>query len=378
MRIAVNARTLDKYSPDGVGRFTYETLQQVVSQHPEHEFFFLYDGVVPREYTFAGNVSSQRVPYGARGPLMWKHWFDYQIPKVLDKIGAGAFLSTDGFLSLTTEVPQHLLIHDLCFVHNPQELTWRRRWYFEKVFVKFPAKARRIATVSEYSRRDISKTFGIDVKDIDVVYNGVSLIFSPLSEAEKTIIKTKYTNGCDYFVFAGSLIQSRKNLARLLKAFDKFKNYARSDFKLVIVGNNSLMSVEVRTTIREMNHGGDVTFTGQVGLEELRNIVGSAFALTFVPYFEGFGLPILEAMSCHVPVITSETTSLPEVGGDAAMYVDPFSIDSIKNAMVFIHESEDLRERLVEKGAMQCKKFTWDRTASLYWNSVARFLDTVK
>jgi glycosyltransferase involved in cell wall biosynthesis len=162
-----------------------------------------------------------------------------------------------------------------------------------------------------------------------------------------------------------------------LKAFDKFKNTARSDFKLMIVGNTSLMGHDVRSAIREMNHGADVCFTGQLGLQELHSVMGAAFALTYVPYFEGFGLPIIEAMSCNVPVITSETTSLPEVASDAAIYVDPFSVDSIKNAMIFIHESEDLRARLVEKGSMQCRKFSWDKTADKYWNSVSKFIGTL-
>jgi glycosyltransferase involved in cell wall biosynthesis len=377
MRIAVNARTLDKNSPDGVGRFTFETMHQVVTKHTEHQFYFLFDRPVPKEYSYGSNVVPIHVPFGAHGPFMWRYWFDYRVPTILKQVQADVFLSTDGLLSLATNVPQHLVIHDLCFVHNPQELSWRRRWYYQNVFVKFPSKAKRIATVSEYSRQDISKTFNVNERDIDVVYNGISSVFTPLSEAEKTIIKTKYTNGCDFFVFVGSLVQSRKNLSRLLKAFDKFKNYARSDFKLVIVGNTSLMSREVKDTIGDMDHGADISFTGQVGLQELRNIVGSAFALTYVPYFEGFGLPILEALSCGVPVITSETTSLPEVGGDAAMYVDPFSIDSIKNAMVFIYESEELRERLLEKGLMQCRKFTWERTADRYWGSVSKFLETI-
>ena len=158
----------------------------------------------------------------------------------------------------------------------------------------------------------------------------------------------------------------------MVQAFDKFKNHARTDFKLVIVGEKSKIYKEAQLALDEMKHYTDISFTGRLQQDELRNVIGAAFALTFVPYFEGFGLPILEAMACEVPVITSETTSMPEVGGDAAVYVDPFSINSIKNAMLFLSESEDLRNRLIEKGRLQAKKFTWEKTSTLYWESIQK------
>lgn len=372
MKIAVNARSLVKGQLDGVGRFAYESLKLITQKHPEHEFFFFFDRRFSYEFVFSPNIKPISLPPANIGPWTWKLWFDYQIPKALDKIKADIFVSPDGFLSLKTELPQHLVMHDISFVHNPQDFKPRRRRYFENTYPLFPSKATRIATVSEYSLNDISKTFKLPHDSIDVVYNGVSTVFTPLTDAEQTIVKTKYTQGCDFFVFVGTVSQPRKNLARLLRAFDKFKRNARSDYKLVIVGNQSNMCAEAKQSFNEIKFNTDVCFTGRLELKELRDLIGASFGMLYVPYFEGFGLPILEAMSCHVPVITSETTSMPEVGGDAAMYVDPFSVDSIKNAMVFLDESDGLRERLIQKGALQCKKFSWDKTADAYWNSIMK------
>jgi glycosyltransferase involved in cell wall biosynthesis len=118
----------------------------------------------------------------------------------------------------------------------------------------------------------------------------------------------------------------------------------------------------------------DVVFTGRVSTEELRDIFGAALALTFVPFFEGFGIPVVEAMSAGVPVICSNTTSIPEVGGNAVLYADPMKTGQITDAMIQLVQDEELRKSLIEKGFKQKEKFSWDQTASLLWASINRTL----
>jgi glycosyltransferase involved in cell wall biosynthesis len=122
----------------------------------------------------------------------------------------------------------------------------------------------------------------------------------------------------------------------------------------------------------QMDYKNDVIFTGRVTTEKLQKIMGAALSLVFVPFFEGFGIPVVEAMSAGVPVICSNTTSLPEVGGDAVLYVDPFNIDQITYAMARIADEPELRKMMISKGFKQKKKFSWDQTSRLLWNSIER------
>jgi glycosyltransferase involved in cell wall biosynthesis len=131
---------------------------------------------------------------------------------------------------------------------------------------------------------------------------------------------------------------------------------------------------EIFETYENMRFKNDVVFTGRVLTSELHQIFGGALALTFVPYFEGFGIPVVEAMSAGVPVICSNTTSIPEVGGSAVLYADPCKIEQITEAMIKMADSKELRDELVVKGMVQKNKFSWDETARLLWMSVERAL----
>ena len=183
--------------------------------------------------------------------------------------------------------------------------------------------------------------------------------------------KQQYTSGCEYFVFVGAL-HPRKNISRLFQAFDSFKTKQKNNVKLVIVGEKYYWTSEIKMTYLKMKHKEDVVFTGRLSQVELRKVIASALALTYVPYFEGFGIPILEAFNCDVPVITSNVTSMPEVAGDAALLVDPFSVDSIEKAMSSIFSNQTLRNELIQKGRKRKLDFDWDKTASALWESVMK------
>jgi glycosyltransferase involved in cell wall biosynthesis len=268
-------------------------------------------------------------------------------------------------------VPQLAVIHDINFVHRPEDLPWLIAKYYNYFFPKFARIAKRIATVSFYSKEDIARSFKIDYDKIDVVYDGINQIFEPLLEKEKTKIRKKYTGGSEYFLFVGAL-HPRKNVSGLLKAFDDFKSETNNDIKLVIVGGEMHKTGDIFETFENMRFKGDVVFTGRVSTDELHDIVGAATALTFVPFFEGFGIPVVEAMSAGVPVICSNTTSMPEVGGNAAVYADPMKIDQITEAMIKLATDKELRQELIKKGFEQKNKFSWDETAHLLWQSVKK------
>ena len=190
-------------------------------------------------------------------------WFEFQIPRVLKKYKADIFLSPDGYLSLRTKVPQLAVIHDINFVHRPEDLPWLIAKYYNYFFPKFAQIAKRIATVSFYSKEDITRSFKVDYDKIDVVYDGINQIFEPLTDEEKSKVKQKYTGGADYFLFVGAL-HPRKNISGLLKAFDAFKSVNENDVKLVVVGGEMHKTGDIFYTYENMRSKDDVIFTGHV------------------------------------------------------------------------------------------------------------------
>jgi len=369
MIIAVNTRLLIKGKLEGIGWFAMETLSRITRNHPEHQFLFIFDRPFAREFIFAGNVTPIVLSPPTRHPFLWYIWFELQIPRILKKHKADLFFSPDGYLSLNTRIPQLAAIHDINFAHRPKDLPWLKAKYYNYFFPKFARKAQRIVTVSDYSKADLQQTYAIDGNKIDVVYNGVNTAYTPISRAEKVKAKTRHSGGKDYFLFIGSL-HPRKNICGLLRAYDAFRSSVESDTKLLIVGESMFKTNDIKQTYETMQHKNDVVFTGRLGNEELHQVLGASLALTFVPFFEGFGIPVIEAMSAGVPVICSDTTSLPEVGGEAVLYADPFSVDQITDAMIRIFQEEDLRRSLIKKGFAQKEKFSWDKTAALLWESM--------
>lgn len=134
------------------------------------------------------------------------------------------------------------------------------------------------------------------------------------------------------------------------------------------------MNKEIEDAYNLSPYRNDIVFTGWLPFDDLTKVMASAFALIYPSHFEGFGIPMLEAMYCDVPVIASHSTSMPEVAGNAALYVDPQSIDSIKSAMLKLYNDESLRIQLIDKARIQRAKFTWDKTASLLWQSIEKCL----
>ncbi len=373
MRIAVNTRLLIKDKLGGIGFFTCQTLKRITRAHPEHTFYFIFDRDWDSEFIFSNNIIPVKLKPPARHPILWHIWFQYNIPRLFKKIKPDIFLSPDGFISLHTNVPSLAVIHDINFLHFPQDLPFFARKYYLKYFPLFAKKAQRISTVSRYSKTDLIKNYDVAPEKIDVVYNGVDDIFKPLTEVEQNKIRKKYSEGNPFFIFIGSLLP-RKNLPRLFKAFDLFKQQTKSPHKLILIGDPMHSFREIDQTFSTMKFKKDVLFIGRVTRNETALLLASSRALLFVSYFEGFGIPLIEAFRSEVPVLAGNQTSLPEIGGNAALYVDPFSIQSIKEGMVEIDQNKLLREQLVSKGEIQGGKYTWDKSADHLWKSIEETL----
>jgi len=373
LNIAVNTRLLLKGKLEGIGWYTFETFRRITISHPEHQFFFIFDRPYDNSFIFSDNVYPIIAKPKARHPFLFYWWFEKVIPKILKKIKADIFISPDGYLSLKTDVKSLAVIHDINFMHYPKDFPFLIRKYYHHFFPRFAQRAKRIVTVSEFSRHDISKTFGIHPDKIGLSYNGANSIYKPISNQEKEEIKKNITTGNDYFLFVGAL-SPRKNVARLLCAFEQFRNKTQSAIKLVIVGEKMFKTHDIKNAYRQSKFKNDIIFTGRLLPEELRKFYAASLALVFVPYFEGFGIPIAEAMYCETAVITANVTSMPEVAGDAALYADPFSVDSIADAMYKMYSDPELRTSLIEKGKIQKNLFSWDKTAEDLWKNIEKVM----
>lgn len=371
MTIAVNTRFLLNDYLEGYGYFIYETFKRITAAHPEHEFVFVFDRPFDKRFVFGANVKPVVTGPPARHPLLWKLWYDIKLPAVLRKYKADVLVSCDGFCSLVTKIPQCLVVHDLAFLHYPSFNKKSHLSFYKRNTPKFLAKAKSVATVSEFSKKDILAAYNADPEKIDVVYSASKEIFSPVSDEDKAATKNKYTGGKEYFVYAGA-IHPRKNLMNLLKAFSVFKKRMQSNMKLVLAGRLAWKYESFSENLKSYKYRGDVILTGYVPEEELVKIIGSAYGLVYPSLLEGFGVPVLEAMQCDVPVITSSASSMQEIAGEAALYVAPDDHTDIADKMMLLYKDEKLRNELIRKGQLVAKQYSWDKTAALLWQSILK------
>ena len=370
MIIAVNTRLLLSHRMEGIARYIYETTRRMVAAHPEHQFHFFFDRPYDRQFIFSDNVTAHTISPPARHPLLWYWWYEVAIPRKLKEIKADVFLSGNMYMSLATDVPTVMVSHDLNYEHAPENIPWSARKFLLRYSPLYHKKATQLIAVSEATKQDIIKTYNIPPEKIRVAHNSAPDGFKKLEEKEKIAIRRKWTEGLPYFVYVGSL-RPRKNVSNLLKAYEAYKKQTNSKHKLVIYGRAAYKTKEITDILIKMSCKEDVIFLANE-TATVPEIVGAAEAMCFVSLFEGFGIPILEAFMCDVPVITSTSSSMPEVGGDAALLVDPYDINGIANAMDRVVSEEDLAEGMVERGRMQLKHFSWEKSAAIIWEEVER------
>ena len=371
MRIAVNTRMLRPRKMEGIGYFTFETMQRITIKHPEHEFIFIFDRKFDPAFIFSDNIQPVIISPPARHPILWYIWYEWSLPQLFRKIRPEIFIGTDGYLSLNSKVPSIAVIHDLNFEHYPKDLPFFNRSFYRYYFPKYAEYARRIVAVSEFTKNDIVNSYHINPRKIDVVYNGAGENFKPIKEDAAIKIRERFSNGKPYFLFVGALHQ-RKNIANLLRAFDDFKKTVSSPLQLILTGQKRWWTKEMEDVYNAMSFKNEVIFTGRVSEDELQKITASAFALTYVSVFEGFGIPIIESMRCNVPVITSNVTSMPEIAGNAALFCDPFSCLSIRDAMLKMYNDSAFRNSLIEKGRIRQSYFSWQKSADELWKSIEK------
>lgn len=369
MTIAINCWILRNKKLDGIGYFTVNTVANLIKQHPEVQFQILCDKKFTEDYFDFPNVTKHKIFPALRHPVLYVIYMELVLPFFLWKHKPDLMVSMDSFLSLISGCKQIPIIYDINFEHKPEDIALKNRIYYRFFTKRFARKAKRIATISEYSKKDIADFYKIDAELIDNVSCGINSNFSPLSKEEVIVVREKWSDGKPYFFFVGSM-HPRKNIKRLIDGFNLFKERSQSDFKLVLSGSLLWQKTDIEDSYINSHYKDDIIFTGRLSDEDLQKVLGAAYALSFVPIFEGFGLPIVEAFQSGVPVICSNVTSMPEVAGDAALMVDPFNIESIAEGMSNLANNEHFRNELIDKGHLQKKLFSWSRTAELLWDCI--------
>ena len=272
-------------------------------------------------------------------------------------------LHTQYFVPFLCPCDTFCTIHDICFEHFDDIFT-KGEYIRQKLLIPYAARhSKKIFTVSEYSKKDIIEHYRIPEKNIVVTYNGVGKEFRILSESELNIVglKEKFGIRSDGYVLSVCNLQPRKNLIRLIKAFIRLKKEYGGDEQLVIVGKKAWMYNEIIS--EAMQSSKDIVFTDYVSNEDLIRLYNGASCFVYPSFFEGFGIPPLEAMACGTPVAVSNNTSLPEVVGTAGIYFNPFSVEEIMAAIKRLLDDEELRQCLIQRGLERSKEFSWKEAA---------------
>jgi len=258
-------------------------------------------------------------------------------------------------------------IHDLAFEHHPETFN-RRSWMQLRLTVRWTARrSAQIVTISEYSRRDISKTYGIASDLITVTPVAASKTFERVTgETELERVRETYGIEGDY-IFSLCAIQPRKNLVRLIEAYSLLRRIQPEGKlpQLVLAGKRAWLDNETMRAAQRDEVSANIRFTGYVADEHLSALYSGATCFVYPSYFEGFGLPVLEAMKCGTPVIAGNRTSIPEVAGEAALLFDPFDVNSLVEALKRILNDSQYRATLSAKGLQRASEFSWQTTARL-------------
>ena len=285
-----------------------------------------------------------------------------QYCKLMSKYPQYVFHSPNFHLALMSN-KSVVTIHDLSVLRHPECHPEDRTDFWSKEIYKVAERATKIITVSEFQKQEIIELLGVDADKIHVVYLGVESKFRPYNQEDSQDVLQKYGLEYKQYSLVVSTIEPRKNFIRLLKAFEQLPKSMRRSYPLAVVGDKGWMSGEIHKVITGLIEKKEAVRLGYVDEADLPYLYASAAVFLYPSIYEGFGLPVLEAMASGTPVLTSNTSSLPEVAGEGCLLIDPYSIEDITTAWQNILGDLALREELSEAGIIQAKKFSWQRCA---------------
>jgi glycosyltransferase involved in cell wall biosynthesis len=384
MRIGIDVTSAVRQGA-GIGRFTRELVRAFLALEggmgmPSHHFvLFAATGGMPRR-TWESRLAYIIQPAVACHlkleicnlkflPDDWLHrlWHRARLPIPIEAMTGRVDLFHEPDFVLPPTLPRTrtvLTVHDLTFIRDPESAFPRLRRYLNRVVPQSVSRATHVLADSAATKSDLIELFGTPAEKVTVLYGGVDARFVPVREPERlAAVRAKYGIGDEPFILGIGTLQPRKNYRRLIQAFAHVK-YQTSNIKLVIVGGKGWMYDDIFSGVKRLGLEGHVLFPGFVDDDDLPALYSAAEVLAYPSIYEGFGLPLLEAMACGTPVVTSITSSLPELAGDAALLIEPTEVEAIAAAMCRLLQDADLRRRLVVAGFEQIRKFAWEKAAA--------------
>ena len=361
MLIGIDASRAATTQPTGTETYSQHLIRALIDLAPDHHFrLYFNQAPLPDQFT-AAHVETRTIP----SPRLWTH----------------ARLSLEMALHPPDAlfVPAHVLpiahprrsvvtVHDLGYLHFPGAHPRFQRWYLD-VSTRWNARAAtRVIADSQATRDDLIRHYRTPAEQIVVAHPGLDPGLRRVDDLHQIeLVAAKYGISGDYLLYVGTL-QPRKNLSRLIKAFHR----SLPDCKLVIAGKKGWLYDSLFKQVERLDLSGRVVFAGYVDEPDKAALISGALALVFPSLYEGFGFPVLEAMACGTPVVCSQTSSLGEIAGDAALLVNPADTDDIAAAIRYITANVELRRTLVERGYTQARQFTWRACAQVVLGELIR------
>lgn len=371
MIIAFDCRIIRDKTPAGISRVVLEFLKKLLSTDRKNEYVLIFDNLEIKEFVsyyfrhIKKKVKILIVPYGMLTRQNLTHF-----PKVLKEKNINIYYQPYYFCSpfIDKRIKVVITIFDLIHFFYPYLKMGLPRKLYHKLKIAPQLVFRRadkIITCSVSSSRDLIKIFKVSPRKIKMIYMGVSDTFRVIDNAKaKKLMKGKFNVTKNYILYVGRN-EPHKNIKALVIAYAKLPEYIRSRYDLVLAGReDEKYNQSVRQLISKYGIEKNVVFTGYVEESDLPYIYSGASIYVQPSFYEGFGLPILEAMACGVPVVASNTSSLPEVGGDAALYSNPMDVYEMSANIKKLLEDSVLREEMVRRGLRQAKNFTWFSAAN--------------
>ena len=348
----------------GIGRYTRELIGGLLSLETVHQYtLFAATGGLDVEWSLASRADLRVRTIPLSDEWLSRLWHRARIPLPVELVTGrlDLFYSPDFVLPPTLPGTRTLLtVHDLSFLHYPDHFVPKLVRYLSGVVPRAVARADLVLADSEATRTDLIEMVGVDPKKVEVLYSGVAARFRPEPEpGERERLQERY--GLDParpYVLAVGTVQPRKNYVRLIRAFAALQS---DEHQLVVAGGRGWLYQEVLTEAETI--GDRVRVLGFVDDADLPALFRGASLFAFPSLYEGFGLPVLEAMACGVPVVTSDVSSLPEVAGDAALLVDPADQSALTEGLRRGLEDDGLRRGMISRGVEQAARFTWERAA---------------